>query len=1671
MANNAFKIKKGLIVNGQGGTVVDIQGNSGQLFSITDSLTGVLLSVNDISGIPIFEVSSNDTVKMGTFGAEGLIVEGSDVILGSQATISSHAVRADRTLRVAGTTNQVTVNNGSGNDNAVNLTGNRVWTLSLPQNIHTGATPTFGGLTVNGNLGIRAAATASTTTQIPVFIADPTSTTRTIVTRTPAQLRGDIGAQASLTNPITGTGSSGQVSFFTGTTTQSGDNGLFWDNTNKRLGIGTTSPNTRVQVSTGSTGGIIRFSGLTTDNLDIGSDASGLYQEWNSDTTAKSRIRLQSRNSGAGAYTSIVIDGGTQSLQFRTNNSERMRIDSAGNVGIGTSSPTTILDVVGGFNVSDGTSTLRFVNSAGVGLIGTLTNHSLGLRTNNTERMRITSAGNVGIGTTDPLEKLDVIGNIRLGGNRLIHYRTNSNWDYYLHAVNDDFSFYDAQSTLFFKAFYNGGGTDKYISFLNALNVINNGRVGIGTTSPVFKLSVDGGIQALGAGNDSPATGNIIYIGDGTAGSVLRHTATGRAFAIDTYSSANVWTERLRILRDGNVGIGTTAPTFKLEVHTIDSSTLQNGLNISNGSNADFTVRIKTGETLVGPSTNTPLIFTNNNNTERMRIDSTGNVGIGTTSLADRLVINGNTRIQNSIFFTDERSGIARNFVNTDGVPLQGGLAYFAFNHNSAVHPLTQSEYNSFVRNSTISFRSRGVWTNGALFTLDADNYHVEFHGYLLVTTAGIYRFGTNSDDASDIYVDGQRVADHYGGHGAVTFVNIGSNEIYLEPGYHKLFTRFEEVSGGDSILIGWNGGSGTTISQIPTGNLWHDARDRTKTWNGTNYTVGNLDVGGSVLGSNFRDATGAYNVNLGSGGSEGRGLVAGYSGGAYGGIGYNVRHTTTSSTYIAPGTDTVSYLTFNGGGFSFRGAPSGTAGRTLSLSTLMSIAANGQVSLGAQASTTSHAIRADRTLQFSNGAGISVTGAGTGAQNLTANRAWTIGVDSTVVRTSGDQTICGIKTFSNLIATNPMINSAGTGDNASVMQWRYGTSDAYRLRLKQTVTSGVVRWNFSQTNNNTDFENVLVLDRGNVGIGTTSPAGLASYTFLTTNNTTTGGGLVMQQNGVNKAAVYNAGDELYYDTTSNHVFRTEGALGGTARMYISSSGNVGIGTISPVSGQGTPLTLSSPSTEFVGLTLLASACYAHTWQLYASGDGGSNKFFGIFDRTNGAYRLVTTSAGNVGIGRTNPSQKLEVVGNVQLNDNSGLTWRYTEGDSNFYNSISNCYTNCEGIRYRSGQWTSSQTILAHSFQTWTGGWVKRLNILQNGSVGIGTTTPGCTLSVGGSICSSGQIRGGSIITAGQISLSNGTAANPSIRFSNNTDMGMYRVGLSDMGFTTGGVVRFRIAGSSWICSSLPHYFNAGTVAAPGIAFGADTNTGIYRPGVDTIGVSTNGSERLRVTSTGNVGIGTTNPLNTLHVNGTTRTSFNADAIQLRMDSCNAGLFFIIEGSTCNITLVPHINGTGCFQRRFRATPNGWKSDSSLAVGGATPSATVGRFDASNDIVAFSSDKRLKTNVCKIDNSICKLVGLTGVTYNWNEEANTVAGFDTNKRYVGVFAQDVETVLPEAIQRAPFDNDGNDGSKSGCNYLTVQYEKLVPLLIEGIKELTKKVETLEETINQLNKLK
>lgn len=131
----------------------------------------------------------------------------------------------------------------------------------------------------------------------------------------------------------------------------------------------------------------------------------------------------------------------------------------------------------------------------------------------------------------------------------------------------------------------------------------------------------------------------------------------------------------------------------------------------------------------------------------------------------------------------------------------------------------------------------------------------------------------------------------------------------------------------------------------------------------------------------------------------------------------------------------------------------------------------------------------------------------------------------------------------------------------------------------------------------------------------------------------------------------------------------------------------------------------------------------------------------------------------------------------------------------------------------------------------------------------------------------------------------------------------------------------------------------------------------------------------------------------------------------------------------------------------------------SLGVG-TTASGTGGEIRATNEITAFYSDVRLKTDIEKISNASQKLKSINGILYKNNELAKSF-GFTKEDRQVGVFAQDVLSVLPEAVRHAPFDIAQDGSSKSGENYLTVKYELLVPLLIEALKEALERIEKLE----------
>jgi len=118
---------------------------------------------------------------------------------------------------------------------------------------------------------------------------------------------------------------------------------------------------------------------------------------------------------------------------------------------------------------------------------------------------------------------------------------------------------------------------------------------------------------------------------------------------------------------------------------------------------------------------------------------------------------------------------------------------------------------------------------------------------------------------------------------------------------------------------------------------------------------------------------------------------------------------------------------------------------------------------------------------------------------------------------------------------------------------------------------------------------------------------------------------------------------------------------------------------------------------------------------------------------------------------------------------------------------------------------------------------------------------------------------------------------------------------------------------------------------------------------------------------------------------------------------------------------------------------------------GTSASGTTGEIRATNNITAYFSDERLKTKLGNIENALEKVLSLNGFYHEANETAQAL-GYEPI-REVGVSAQEVEKVMPEVVAPAPIDPQ----------YMTVRYERLVPLLIEAIKELKSEIDTLKKS--------
>ena len=430
------------------------------------------------------------------------------------------------------------------------------------------------------------------------------------------------------------------------------------------VGIGTTSPSKKLHVVTTGSVDVAKFE--TTGNAAILIERTASTQPGASKLTVANNGQLGIASDNLIKFSTSGHSGGT----------ERMRINNDGNVGIGTSSPSAKLQIQDGnlyfkndsygddnrigFGNPARNGDAAFIDYIGNGdfrgslAFGVVT--TAGVNTAAVETVRFDKSGNVGIGTTTPGEKLSVspgsnvsaeigkslVGNIGISGYAgFKHQSLTSSTSYALLQSSTGQTFLNASST-------------ESISFRinndNKMTLTNGGDVGIGTTSPGAKLEI-----RSGSGNKQLrlSTGATTYWELG------RSTSTGD-FEI-TEDSGDTY---FLIDKDnGNVGIGTTSPDRLLVLNHASDTRVK--LQVNGTDTAQIqTLTNEARYHALGSSTSLQLWT---NGAEKMRIDSSGNVGIGTTSPSQKLEIFGKILLQNNdeIRFKDN-GGTERTAIELD---------------------------------------------------------------------------------------------------------------------------------------------------------------------------------------------------------------------------------------------------------------------------------------------------------------------------------------------------------------------------------------------------------------------------------------------------------------------------------------------------------------------------------------------------------------------------------------------------------------------------------------------------------------------------------------------------------------------------------------------------------------------------------------------------------------------------------------------------------------------------------------------------------------------------------------------------------------------------------------------------------------------------------------------
>jgi len=396
-----------------------------------------------------------------------------------------------------------------------------------------------------------------------------------------------------------------------------------------------------------STGGQGRLFVDASGNVNIGtslgySEAFGVRGTFVSQVT---NVVNRITEAGSVAYWGTVTN---HPLAFQTNGQERLRIDTSGNVAVGnaTTNNRFLIYTAGANNsylqIGNGSTGLASTQGLRIGTPAAgnaeiITDGLIAFGTGNTERMRLDSSGRLGIGTTSPWELLSIPFNNRLslGGATFPFSISRSSSGELITTFADG---YDAATARVDFVMRSGSASQN-----TPLSITGAGRVGIGTTSPSYIFHALTSDTTSAAFRNPGAASTQILIGNTAGDTAIRTTSAGDAIIYsDTGKSlglgTNGATTRLHITSAGLVGIGTTTVgNFRLNVEDNSIYGYQ-ALNVratSAGTDAGIRLSGAGGNAfrLQQPTGSAGLFFFDETNlAERMRLDSSGRLGIGTTT-------------------------------------------------------------------------------------------------------------------------------------------------------------------------------------------------------------------------------------------------------------------------------------------------------------------------------------------------------------------------------------------------------------------------------------------------------------------------------------------------------------------------------------------------------------------------------------------------------------------------------------------------------------------------------------------------------------------------------------------------------------------------------------------------------------------------------------------------------------------------------------------------------------------------------------------------------------------------------------------------------------------------------------------------------------------------------